>query len=75
MHRRPRDNVYDINGIVAASMLGLSSQLLSLESVVSTLGLKSSCKSMIPRHMTDDALEYHVEQGRQNRLTRMYFRS
>jgi hypothetical protein len=65
----------DINGIVAASMLGLSSQLLSLESVVSRLGLKSSCKSTIPRHMTDDALEYHVEQGRQNRLTGMYFRS
>jgi hypothetical protein len=65
----------DTNAIVAAAMLGCGDKVISLESVVTKLGLKSRLGGRIPNHMTDRSVAHHVAVGKEYRITRMYFRA
>jgi hypothetical protein len=65
----------DTNAIVAASMLGHWDTLISLETLVARLGLRAKLQGPIPAHMSERSLRYQIEVGKQNRITRLYFKS
>jgi len=64
----------DVCAMQAAGMLGVDRLLISLEALVTRLGLKAKLATPLSKPLHQSTLEHHALTGKQRRLTREYFK-